>query len=104
MSKDRDVEETYVVFRKEKEGDIVAVMPYPSTTMPGSLVVYQHVGQHSEGHIAWYHGTHPAKPGEYARLKKELEGLGYRLKVRRRLPSWSIMERMRQDAARCWRA
>ncbi len=76
--REQDVEKTYVVFRKD-EGEIVAVMPYPATTRLGSLTVYAHIGQHSEGDIGWYRErTHAAKPQEYAELKREMEGLGYR--------------------------
>ncbi len=77
---------TIVVFRKFPEGDIIALFPHESETdrhnTPGLCSSYQFLGQHS---CADYEGcmriTSPATPEEYARLKQELERIGYQLDV-----------------------
>lgn len=77
---------TVVIFRKWPDGDILALFP----TVPGDVFgnlcnSYEHVGQHGN---ADYHGcirqTKPAKPSEYADLKKELGRIGYNLVIRKR--------------------
>lgn len=86
-----------VVFRKwgkRNGGGIIAVFPEYSNGYNNrcynrdTVMMYEHVGQHGEGS---YYGviqrTTPAKPEEYADLKKELEQIGYELKVRQRRPN-----------------
>lgn len=79
-----------VLFRADSEpGDnITAVFP----TLPGSvgqddMTCYAHIGQHSACSRDWLRTTRPAKPEEYAALKRELESApyGYRLKVCKRI-------------------
>lgn len=74
------VEETKVLFRKLKDGKIIALMPY-ITNYSGFIESYMHVGQHSS---ADYYGmialTRPATEEEYADLKQELEYIGYNVK------------------------
>ena len=55
---------------------------------PGNILSYMHVGQHGEASRGFFYDCTPAKPEEYADLKKELEFVGYDLQVRTRLPSW----------------
>jgi len=80
----QDTEKTRVVFRKYKEGDILALFP----NMKGNnyrVGCYQHIGQHGE---ADYQGciasTVPATPEEYKDLAAELESIGYNLLIRKR--------------------
>jgi hypothetical protein len=86
-------EQTLVVFRKWKNGDIIALFP-ENTWRVGSgmeCMSYEHVG--------WFGGanydgvirqTKLATPGEYTKLQTELESIGYALKIRtRRLVSHS---------------
>lgn len=79
-----------VVFRRWKEGDVIAL--FPDQPEGRGLVnyyiardTYQHVGQHG---AADYHGvvrdTKPAKPAEYRDLLRELKGVGYTPCVRKR--------------------
>lgn len=83
---EKDKHQTAVVFRKYPDGSIIALFPkLPwGKEQCGS---YMHVGQHGE---ADYQGvidtTKPAQPGEYEDLKRELEGLGYNLRILRRKP------------------
>lgn len=77
-------EQTKVVFRKYKDGSILAL--FPSTGYGLCLIEsYMHIGQHGG---ADYNGcildTKPATPAEYQELKTELESLGYNLKVIKR--------------------
>lgn len=74
---------TKVIFRKWKvQGDIIAIFPELSYRQNYRTEMYQHVGQHGEGDYQQVvSATVPAKPTEYADLKRELEGIGYRLKV-----------------------
>ncbi|MCK5608450.1 hypothetical protein KAR91_41600 [Candidatus Pacearchaeota archaeon] len=77
-------EQTRVVFRKFKEGDIIALFPELSEGGAG-VESYMHVGQHSS---ADYNGcismTKPAAPEEYKALAIELESIGYNLLIRKR--------------------
>ncbi len=88
-----NTEETLVIFRKFRDGgDIIALFPeiMEEDHMCSS---YMHVGQHAaadyyglvrgEG-TQWESPTVPAQPNEYAALQKELEQIGYKLKIRTR--------------------
>jgi len=84
---EKDKHKTKVVFRVWKgefEGDVIALFP-DIDEGHGSCSSYMHVGQHSG---ADYRGvisiTRPAKPSEYASLKRELENIGYNLDVRKK--------------------
>ena len=81
----KDEYETIVVFRKWKNGGILALFPKEIADSYGNCMSYERVGQHS---AAAYSGcvykTKPAKPSEYAALKRELEGIGYNLDVKLR--------------------
>lgn len=80
------MDKTIVVFRKYKNGSVFALFPYEDADPHGMYcTAYAHIGQHSG---ADYYGciraTIPAKPEEYADLKKELESIGYDLIVRQK--------------------
>jgi hypothetical protein len=91
--------ETLVVFRKYRSScknvyigdppyDIVALFPEISGSYadPNICMCYEHIGQH--GQANYYYCVHeltsPAKPEEYEDLKKELESIGYKLKIRQK--------------------
>ena len=76
--------ETVVIFRTEKyDGEPIAFFPELAFgSMPYYVACYAHMGQHSDAHRAYYWET--AKPGDYSALKRELEEIGYRLKVVKR--------------------
>ena len=78
------MDQTLTIFRKFKEGDIIALFPEIEHRWP-FCSSYQHMGQHSG---ADYKGliqiTKPATPEEYSDLKTELESIGYTLKIRRK--------------------
>jgi len=80
---------TTVVFRKWKNGDVIALFPLIDES-PGRCLSYEHTGQHGiadYGHVI--DRTDPARPHECADLKAELEQIGYTLKIRTRRPKWS---------------
>ncbi len=83
--KDIKVDKTRVIFRKFKDGDIIAFMPDLPANL-GMVESYLHFGQHGE---ADYYGLLPitrlATPAEYFDLEKELEGIGYDLEIRQKL-------------------
>lgn len=84
----KDTEKTVVVFRRYKEGDIIALFPLDINYPDGCCESYQHIGQH--GAADYYHvvkGTKPAQPFQYANLQRELEGRGYNLEIRSRKQS-----------------
>jgi hypothetical protein len=82
----KDTHKTVVVFRKFKEGDVLALFPSEEEAYNGGFCEsYQHVGQHSGAdYTHCIKITKPAKPSEYAALKRELEGIGYNLDVKLR--------------------
>jgi hypothetical protein len=83
MSKPKDTEITKVVFRKWPDGTIDALFPELKWWGGSSdCTSYQHIGQH--GPADYFHcisKTKLALPPEYKALKKELESIGYNLKV-----------------------
>lgn len=81
---------TVVVFRKwpkSEGGTVLALFPYEQASH-GLCSSYEHVGQHGGADYAGCIGrTKPAKPEEYAALKRELESAPYhyQLDVRKRV-------------------
>lgn len=95
MKKDKII--TVVIFRKFKSGnkEIIALFP----ELPGTnkwyadCMSYMHVGQHGAASVDLTVLTQPASPVEYADLKRELEGLGYDLKVELRFKAEHLTKR-----------
>jgi len=82
MVKDKHI--TEVLFRKEKGGSILAVFPY-DIWCGSTGTCYAHIGQHSACiHEYAINDCKPATKVEYADLLKELNSLGYNLKVIKR--------------------
>lgn len=53
---------------------------------PGWIMSYEHCGQHCEASMNYYYwDTKPCEPELYAPLLKELEGIGYRPRVMKRI-------------------
>jgi hypothetical protein len=76
---------TKVIFRKwtGKNSGIIALFPEVAADNEGRYVdSYEAIGQHGG---ADYRGvikaTVPAKPSEFADLKRELKNIGYRLRI-----------------------
>jgi len=85
---EKDTEYTKVIFKKwpKKEGgDVIAFFPEVPEDSFDQCASYQHIGQHSGATISLIGDLRRATPEEYQPLFKELEGIGYRLKVCKRL-------------------
>ena len=68
------------------KGEITAIFPqlnYNKKRFGNRMkVCYAHIGQHNGAQVDWHNAnTIPATENEYQDLKKELEGLGYELKI-----------------------
>lgn len=76
-----------VIFRVwRKGGGVLALFPHIDAGR-GLCSSYEHIGQHSGADYALcIRATRPARPKEYADLKRELQGIGYKLRVRQRRP------------------
>lgn len=78
---EKDKEPTEMLFRKYRNGDIIALMPYVIETFRYNCQSYMHVGQHGPARLSnVIKHTKPAKVEEYAELKAELESIGYTVK------------------------
>lgn len=74
--------EQRVVFRKYRNGDIIALLPDIAFKRDYNVMSYMHVGQHGEvDYSAVIRATKPAAESEYKPLLDELRGLGYDLRV-----------------------
>ena len=83
----KDTDITKVIFRKYKSnGDILAVFPeHAGTNHPSTCSCYERVGQHGTMAVSFMAPyTVPATKRKYASLKRELEQIGYNLKVVKR--------------------
>lgn len=72
---------TPVIFRKEKDGEILAVFPYLSYRNY-TIDCYAHLGQHQT--CTWpyvQYRTKKANPEEYKHLYNELVSIGYQLRI-----------------------
>lgn len=80
--KQNNIEVTKVIFRKFTDGDVIALFPeLPGSNKVSECMSYAHLGQHSQATTALYYDTKPCRVGEYFSLFKELESIGYNLKV-----------------------
>jgi hypothetical protein len=70
---------TVVIFRKWRNGDIIALFPEISTDVHNWFCQsYEHVGQHgSADYSGVVYNTVPATPDEYCNLLQELKAIGY---------------------------
>ena len=84
MKQDKEI--TKVVFRKFKGGDIIALFPEVQYNNDKDLCMsYQHIGQHGAASYRLIDDTILAKPEEYSDLAKELEDIGYNLKIQKKI-------------------
>lgn len=81
----KNTEKTIVIFRKFRDGDVIALFPCePGTNDPWTCQSYMHVGQHGSASSELHTRTKPASEQEYRDLKRELEAIGYNLTVKSR--------------------
>lgn len=90
---------TTVIFRKDPEGSIVAVMPYEIADLSGNITSYSHIGQHSAMAPEYLRDTTTAREDEYRDLLEELVGIGYDLEVRKRV-NWGRYSAQVREATR----
>lgn len=98
-------DQTVVVFRVwNRGGDVVALFPeLPGSADPSTCLSYEHVGQHGIADTGIVRGsTRAASSAEYTPLMRELEGIGYTLRVQDRFPSTSHLSR-RQSLTALWK-
>lgn len=82
----KDTKTTIVIFRKFKDGDIIAIFPELNGTNDlFTMSSYMHVGQHGSCDDSLMYKTKPATADEYQPLYNELESIGYNLEIRRKL-------------------
>lgn len=74
-----------VIFRKFKDGQVIALFPELPSDNRGNITSYMHIGQHGLASRLVVHDTKPAKPEEYAELYAELRSIGYDLVIGRKL-------------------
>ena len=91
-----DNHKTKVIFRKFKDGDIIALFPEePGTNDPQTCSSYMHIGQHCVADMAIVPVTKIATADEYAALKEELESIGYNLEITYRVGASMRIKRER---------
>lgn len=93
----KDETATTVIFRRFKDGDVIAILPYEIATKQGHVSSYMHIGQHSAASLDVIGDTKLATPEQYAELQKELESIGYVMDIKRRV-SWAKYRRICRTA------
>ena len=63
-----------VIFRKDKEGNIIAFFPEIEVNY-GNIMSYMHIGQHGEADYFCYKETKKADESEYNSLLNELKSI-----------------------------
>lgn len=93
----KDAHQTEILFRKDKEGIILAIFPHEVADFKGNVTTYEHVGQHSAGN--YRHCMDISKPAtelESKSLKDELDSIGYNIKIVKRQNSKKYLEAYRK--------
>lgn len=82
----QDTEVVRVIFRKWRSNQgVIALFPDIAADNRGSILSYEHIGQHGGASVCLTSAyTLPAQPHEYAPLMRELQSIGYKLRVVKR--------------------
>jgi hypothetical protein len=81
----KDSFKTQVLFRVDKDGTVFALMPYELANITGSVMSYQHLGQHGSADYDYcLRRSKNATTEQALSLYKELESIGYDLEVIKR--------------------
>jgi hypothetical protein len=85
---------TNVMFRQFADGDIIALfVSMAADRNPENCQSYMHIGQHSAAHpLGVIATTKPATKAQYSDLKKELENIGYDLRVIKHYDAFKCLE------------
>ena len=80
------MENLKVIFRKDKDGEIIAFFPEASANF-GNILSYMHIGQHGEASLEFYQETKKATETEYKPLLMELKSIydDYNLIVKQKM-------------------
>lgn len=80
------MENLKVIFRKTKDGEIIAFFPEASANF-GNILSYMHIGQHGEASLEFYQETNKATETEYNTLMMELKAIydDYNLIVKQKI-------------------
>ena len=80
------MENLKVIFRKTKDGEIVAFFPEASANF-GNILSYMHIGQHGEASLEFYQEIKRATEAEYKPLLEELKSIydDYELIVKQKI-------------------
>lgn len=71
-----------VIFRTEKDGEVIAIFPHTIENQAGNVLGYSRNGQHTQVEYQYsLDCTKPSNELEIAELKEELIGQGYELNV-----------------------
>lgn len=85
------------VWRGDPATTLALFPELPANREPYCCLSFEHIGQHGAADYRLVlQKTRPARPQEYAELKQELEGRGYRLKIYHR--ETAAMREMRRRA------
>lgn len=74
-----------VIFKKFKDNGVIAIFPYDVYNSSYDVTSYMHIGQHGACDLSIIRELKTATKDEYFNLKKELENIGYKLKVIKRI-------------------
>ena len=73
---------TKVIFRTFPEKEVIAIFPEkPYNKNPELCMSYMKLGQHAAASIKVVQDTRASTPSEIEPLRKELENIGYKLKI-----------------------
>jgi molybdopterin converting factor small subunit len=75
------MQKTKVHFRKFKEGDVIAIFPDEQWDLHCNVASYMHIGQHGGASPELIDELEAVDKEEYEPLQKELESIGYDLKI-----------------------
>lgn len=79
---EQDTEVTEVIFRKFKDGSIIALFPYETEFRYGDCMSYMQLGQHGTASLSIINSTKLATKEEYKDLCSELIiAVGYKLRI-----------------------
>ena len=70
-----------VSFHKFADGEVIALFPNIEWDMQGNITSYMHIGQHGSASPDLLTELEKATPDEFQELLRELERIGYKLKV-----------------------
>ncbi len=83
---EQDTEITEVIFRKFKDGEIIALFPYIPEFRYKTCMSYMHVGQHGTATLNIIDSTKLATEAEYLNLYNELTNVvGYKLRIMKKM-------------------